>query len=112
MGNTGMGGTVSTHAATSENAARSGPGGLAGWLLERLRRSAQPRPRLALLEKISLAPRQSLSLIEAEGRRFLVASSTDGSPAFYPLDAVSGLYGHSPKRPVNPSKVSQPRVSW
>ena len=45
-------------------------GGLAGWLLARLRRQPRPRPSLALLERITLAPRQSLALVEAEGRRF------------------------------------------
>jgi hypothetical protein len=60
--------------------------GLAVWLLDRLRRTRRPQPRLAIVERIALAPRQSLSLIEAEGRRFLVATSAEGSPAFYPLD--------------------------
>lgn len=40
-----------------------------------------------MLERISLAPRQSLALVEADGRRFLVATSAEGTPAFYPLDA-------------------------
>jgi hypothetical protein len=62
------------------------PGGLAGWLLAHWRNRGRVQPRLALLERISLAPRQTLSLVEAEGRRFLVASSPEGSPAFYPLD--------------------------
>ena len=61
--------------------------GLAGWLLDRLRGSRRPRPRLELLERIALAPRPSLALIEAEGRRFLVATSPEGASAFYPLDA-------------------------
>jgi len=63
------------------------PGGLAGWLLEKLRRGSRPRPRLALLERIALAPRQSLALVEADGRRLLVATSPEGAPAFYALDA-------------------------
>jgi Flagellar biosynthesis protein, FliO len=62
------------------------PGGLAGWLLRRWRVRGRTSPRLALLERISLAPRHTLSLVEAEGRRFLIASSPEGSPAFYPLD--------------------------
>ena len=62
-------------------------GGLAGWLLEKLRRTARPRQRLALLERIALAPRQSLALVEADGRRLLVATSPEGAPAFYALDA-------------------------
>jgi flagellar biogenesis protein FliO len=61
-------------------------GGLAGWLLMRLRVVRRAPPRLAVLERISLAPRQSLALVEAEGRRFLVATSPEGTPAFYALD--------------------------
>jgi len=61
-------------------------GGLAGWLLGRLRAGGRERPRLELVERITLAPRQSLSLVEAEGRRFLVVTSPEGSPAFYALD--------------------------
>lgn len=64
-------------------------GGLAGWLLERLRRRPETKPRLALLERITLAPRQTLALVEAEGRRILVATSPEGAPTFYALDAIS-----------------------
>jgi len=60
--------------------------GLAAWLLDRLRKSRRPQPRLALVERIALAPRQALSLVEAEGRRFLVATSAEGAPVLYPLD--------------------------
>jgi hypothetical protein len=66
---------------------RGGAAGVAGWILGRLRRGGGARPRLRLLERITLAPRQSLALVEAEGRRFLVATSAEGAPAFYPLDA-------------------------
>jgi flagellar biogenesis protein FliO len=78
------------------------PGGLAGWLLGRIRNRARTQPRLALLERISLAPRQTLSLVEAEGQRFLIASSPEGSPAFYPLE-------RSRTRTGNPARV---RISW
>ena len=81
------------------------PGGLAGWLLEpllkRLRGARRPRPRLELLERITLAPRQSLALVEAEGRRFLVATSAEGGPAFYALDSQP-----------RPAPHRAPRVSW
>lgn len=62
--------------------------GLAGWLLARIgrQRTERVRPRLALVDRITLAPRQTLALVEAEGRRFLVATSAEGGPAFYPLD--------------------------
>ncbi|HTW78475.1 MAG TPA: flagellar biosynthetic protein FliO [Terracidiphilus sp.] len=61
-------------------------GGWAGALIRRLRSAKRNEPRLKLLERIPLAPRQSLALVEADGRRLLVATSTDGGPAFYPLD--------------------------
>ena len=70
-------------------------------------------PRLALVERITLAPRQSLALIEAEGRRILVATSAEGGPAFYPLDenaqlrTCAGAIGAVHRRP----RASW-RVSW
>ncbi|MGD0630492.1 MAG: flagellar biosynthetic protein FliO [Terracidiphilus sp.] len=72
--------------------ARPPIGGLAGWLLGKLRVARRPAPRLAVLERITLAPRQSLALVEADGRRFLVATSAEGTPAFYALD--------TPRRPA------------
>jgi flagellar biogenesis protein FliO len=73
--------------------------GLAGWLLSRLKqRRRRVRARLALIERISLAPRQSLALIEAEGRRFLVATSADGGQAFYPLRSSSPATAFSTRR--------------
>lgn len=70
--------------------ADAGRAGLGAWLLERLRQRWQggrsAEPRLALLERIALAPRQSVALIEVEGRRFLVATSGEGSPAFLALE--------------------------
>jgi hypothetical protein len=76
---------------------------LFGWLRERLRRPRHNAPRLALLERITLAPRQSLAMVEAEGRRFLVATSAEGSPAFYALDERGRLGAAA--RPAG-------RVSW
>jgi len=64
-------------------------GGLARWLLSRLRREPKPRPRLSLLERIPLSPRQFIVLIEAEGRKFLVATSQEGAPSFFPLDSAA-----------------------
>lgn len=77
-------------------------GGLAGWLLARFRTRRQTQPRLALVERITLAPRQSLALVEAEGRRILVATSADGGPAFYALDVQA--------RPA-PARTAS-RISW
>lgn len=89
--------------------------GLAIWLLDRLRRSPQAQPRLALLERISLAPRQSLALVEAEGRLMLVATSAEGAPTFYPLDGATRPVGH--EWPARPARRSRPasaagRISW
>ena len=55
-------------------------------LLAKFRTGRLMQPRLALLERIALAPRQSLALVEAVGRRFLVATSAEGGPAFFALD--------------------------
>jgi hypothetical protein len=91
-------------------------GGWAGWLVSRLRATRRHEPRLQLLERITLAPRQSLALVEADGRRLLVATSADGGPAFYPLErrvaqidasnagAMRAVDGDRSKRSV--------RVSW
>jgi len=79
------------------------PAGLGAWLLAKFEGRRQRRqPRLELIERISLAPRQSLALVEAEGRRFLVACSPDSTPAFYPMDG----------RSTRPANTRTPRVSW
>jgi flagellar biogenesis protein FliO len=83
-------------------------GGVAGWLLERLKPTGRTRPRLELLERIALAPRQSLALVEAEGRRFLVATSPEGAPAFYALDEQARLAIERHSGAARPAV----RVSW
>lgn len=65
----------------------AGPGdgarhGLAGWLLERIGHSSKTRPRLALVERISLAPRQTVSLLEVDGQKLLIATAPESSPSF------------------------------
>lgn len=62
---------------------------LGAWLLDLLHRRALREPRLAVVERISLAPRQTVALIEADGQRLLVAIASDGAPAFYPLQPLS-----------------------
>lgn|GEM_PF-2615675 len=59
---------------------------LAAWLLGRLHRRKLQQPRLALVERIILAPRQTVALIEADGQRLLVATSADGSATFLSLE--------------------------
>lgn len=96
-------------------------GGWAGWLVARLRGTGRPRPQLKLLERIAIAPRQSLALVEAEGRRFLVATSGDGAPAFYPLDEpkprtgarLASLGVRAPaSRSSHTESLSAARISW
>lgn len=89
-------------------------GGWTGWLLERLRgaRTGGGRPRLALVERITLAPRQSLALIEAEGRHLLVATSPEGAPAFYSLDGTRLSALASPRTRSRRTAPQPGRVSW
>jgi hypothetical protein len=87
--------------------------GRAGWLMRMLRKEQQTKPRLALLDRIALAPRQSLALVEAEGRRILVATSAEGGPAFYPLDEKNEA-DRSGKRASGTVRaaVRRPGISW
>jgi flagellar biogenesis protein FliO len=95
-------------------------GGLAGWLMAKLRPRPRAERRLALLERIALAPRHSLALVEAEGRKILVATSAEGGPAFYPLDERHTLHaaaranevGARPRARRWPAERRQPRISW
>ena len=96
-------------------------GGLLAWLVSRVRTGAQARQqrksRLALLDRISLAPRQSLALVEAEGRCFLVGTSPDSGPVFYPLDGMPASVARATKRRANRTPVTATasiaaRVSW
>ena len=82
--------------------AKPGQGGLVAWLLGRAQGRLRSSPRLALIERIALSPRQSLALVEAEGLRFLVATADNGAPAFYPLD----------DRARATRRASAARVSW
>ena len=84
-------------------------GGLAAWLLARFRRSGGALPRLRLVERIALSPRQSLALVEAEDRLLLVATSPDGAPSFFPLDER----GHTPATQTRPvARARSARVTW
>ena len=73
--------------------------------MRRLRRRHAEPPRLALVERIALAPRQSLALVEAEGRKILVATSAEGGPAFYAL-------GDSKRLASRPMAHRASRISW
>ncbi len=77
--------------------------------MARVRGAKKGAPRLALLERITLGPRQSLALVEAEGRRLLVATSAEGGPAFYALGDALPTQASGAARPTS----SRPaRVSW
>lgn len=96
---------------------KTGParlGGLAGWLvgwvLGRMRGTAKTAPRLQLVERITLGPRQTLALVEAEGRRVLVATSPEGAPAFYSIDGAVGVKLGRVLAPARPR--SSMRASW
>jgi hypothetical protein len=108
----GKAGTAAGRAAAVFGVGRVGleaEAGWTGWMLMKLRGKGRPRPQLAVLERITLAPRQSLTLIEASGQRLLVATSADGTPAFYPVggrDRQTAVPGKPPAR------VSWGRVSW
>ena len=92
----------------SENRRKPGAaiGGWAGWLLRGLKSTGRREPKLQLLERITLAPRQSLALVEADGRRLLVATSADGGPAFYALDRRKA------PGPPRAESARSARVSW
>jgi flagellar biogenesis protein FliO len=85
--------------------------GLAGWLLGRLRGETRTKPRLSLVDRITLAPRQTLALVEAEGRRFLVATSPEGAPCFYALDEPGKIPGNG-RRAARITGDCAARVSW
>jgi Flagellar biosynthesis protein, FliO len=88
-----------TSQSSTARANGTAPAGLGAWLTAwlrtggwRLGRSgAKQPPRLAVVERIPLAPRPQLALIEADGQRLLVALNSDGTPAFYPLAARKGV---------------------
>lgn len=82
------------------------PGGVAGWLLARWHRRSGSERRLVLVERITLGPKQTLSLVKADGRSILVANSADGA-SFYPLGG-SGSRRGSDVRPAG----TRGRISW
>jgi hypothetical protein len=102
------GGVAGCAAGSAAGYAAGSAGGWAGWLLAKWHGRRRPEPRLALVERITLAPRHSLALVEAEGRRILVATSAEGGPAFYPLDerANSRDYAGANRTPHGRSRVS------
>ena len=58
---------------------------MASSLLRPWRRSTVRPARLAVIERIALGPKQSLMLVEADGVRLLVATSSEAASAFFLL---------------------------
>jgi hypothetical protein len=84
-------------------------------LIGRWRGAKRIEPRLRLVERIALGPRQSLALVETEGQRMLVATSAEGGPAFYALgNAREGESGGriALRKPVRAARRDNPRISW
>ena len=77
--------------------------GVGAWLIDHFRRRALPARRLAVVERVNLAPRQTIALVEADGQRVLVATSQEGTPAFFPLP--SGSPRNQPREPHAEGKV-------
>jgi hypothetical protein len=88
--------------------------GVAGWLIGKWRGRKQVEPRLVLVERIALGPRQWLALVEAEGRRILVTSSAEGGSALYPLDGEGRGGGRERADAQRTRKTIEPaaRISW
>ena len=94
---------------------KSRVGGVAGWLMGRWRGAKRKEPRLQLVERIALGPRQSLVLVEAEGQRLLVAASAEGGPAFYALDHARECQSSgriAVRKPVHAAWRGNARISW
>ena len=59
-------------------------------IFERLSRRATAIPKMAVLERVNVAPRQFIALIDVEGEKLLVSASQNGSPRFFRLTASRG----------------------
>ncbi len=68
-------------------------GKISAWWAQRLRQSDGVPARLVALTRLTLGPRQALTLIEVDGVRILVGTSADASPTFLQLSSDQ----HSPK---------------
>jgi hypothetical protein len=69
--------------------------------------AVRPR-RLELIDRISLGPRHSVSLIVAEGVRVLVATSPDGPAAMLPIGPIRPT---RTLRPIRPTQSIRPPIA-
>jgi flagellar biogenesis protein FliO len=60
-------------------------GGFVPWLLAKLQRTKANPARIEVLERIALTQRNSLTLVEVETQKFLIATSVEGNLAMHPL---------------------------
>jgi hypothetical protein len=67
--------------------------GFVGWLLGRVRQRSEVRRRLVLVERISLAPRQTVCLLEVDDQKLLIATAQDSSPSLCLLSSNLGQTG-------------------
>jgi len=81
---------TATNAGANRLSARSLIAGILSWLGRR----ACPARRLSILERLSLAPRQTLWLVEAEGTRLLIAGSAGGGFTFLELGSKTEPLAH------------------
>lgn len=98
--------------------ARRAGGGISRWLSRQWEAVSVAKSPLSVRAKIQLGPRHQVTLLDADGARLLVATSTDGHIAFHGLSAidcaeqvgvgmdVSGAYGS-----FNPATESRQRLS-
>jgi flagellar biogenesis protein FliO len=69
-----------------------------------LSRQADLRPRIEVLDRLSLGGKKSLLLISIEGRRLLVGVGEDAAPSVSRLDEV-GSVGRSRKSPAKMTRL-------
>lgn len=60
-------------------------GGTIAWLARRWTRSEGHPPRLAVVERLALSPKQWLLLVEADGVRLLISTSSEAPSTIFPL---------------------------
>jgi len=91
-------------------------GGTIAWLAHRWARSEGHPPRLAVIERLALSPKQVLLLVEADGMRLLISTSAEAPSTIFPLHGMPAPVqaGRPILRPG--SRVTRPqaegRISW
>jgi flagellar biogenesis protein FliO len=80
----------------SERARHQEPGGLAGWVLGRLRQlrgvHTAERREMRLVETLSLGGKRQLMLVECSGSRYLVGGGLESVQTIVPASAQTAAY--------------------